>query len=130
MRWREMRRNSLNLPVTITQPTSGRCPSLPHWLHKEKSGETLIFIAFLLLQISFLLSIFIKASIQERSWCGFDSTGPALMAGSFSVPVGGRNQTQTTLDGGSSHHNTPSKIWAIQLPTSVGNSGEETQLNR
>ena len=25
----ELRRNSLNLPVTITQPTSVRCPSLP-----------------------------------------------------------------------------------------------------
>jgi hypothetical protein len=44
----EMRRNSLNLPVTITQPTSGRCPSLPFRLHKEKGDEALIFVAFLL----------------------------------------------------------------------------------
>ncbi len=39
--------NSLNLPVAITRPTSGRCPSLPLRLHKEKGDETLIFIAFL-----------------------------------------------------------------------------------
>jgi hypothetical protein len=36
-------------------------PSLPLRLHKEKGGETLIFIAFLLFQISLFLSISIKA---------------------------------------------------------------------
>jgi hypothetical protein len=63
MRRREMRRNSLNLPVTIMQPTSGRCPSLPHRLHKGKSDEMLISIAFLFPQISFFLSTSIKTSI-------------------------------------------------------------------
>jgi hypothetical protein len=52
-------------------------PSLPSRLHKEKGDETLIFIAFLLLQISLLLSTSIKSSIWRRSQCGFDSPGPA-----------------------------------------------------
>ena len=37
----ELRRNSLNLPVTRAQPTSGRCPSLPslpHWLHGQRGS--------------------------------------------------------------------------------------------
>jgi hypothetical protein len=37
-----------------------RAPSLPRWLHKEKSGETLISTAFLLPQISLLPPTSIK----------------------------------------------------------------------
>jgi hypothetical protein len=54
-----------------------RRPSLPHRLHKEKSDETLISIAFLLLQISPLLSTSIKSLTHTCSWCGFDMPYPA-----------------------------------------------------
>jgi hypothetical protein len=48
-----MRRNSLNPPVTITQPTSGQCPSLPLRLHKEKDDENHVLSPFCYPEITF-----------------------------------------------------------------------------
>jgi hypothetical protein len=66
-------------------------PLLPSWLHKEKGGETLSLVAFLLYQINRLPLAFIKVWTWRRGWCGFDSPGPAI--GCDRSPVYRRNQT-------------------------------------
>jgi hypothetical protein len=55
------KRYCLDFRVNTARSVRVPSPSLPLRLHKEKGGETLIFIAFLLFQISLFLSISIKA---------------------------------------------------------------------
>jgi hypothetical protein len=78
------KRYCLDFHVNTARSVRVPSPSLPLRLHKEKGGETLIFIAFLLPQICSFLSTSIKLRSKGAVSAGSTALVPRFQRACFS----------------------------------------------